>query len=171
MHGMGVLYGSDDLNLLHGYLQRHQGSIGLVFTGLDSLLKSRDDESRFLDYLESLVNSASQMQIILVVHKELKETRASMVRYTLESCDSTKCKTWMQRQLKRHSDEATCMETLVDNTCHPLCLDLMCTSVRMGESTAKELGEAVESDFLSTLIAEINIEPLTALQPKEQRFG
>ena len=169
MFGMGVLYESADKNFLSGFLQRRQGFIGMVITGLDALLNSREDESRLLDFLESLVDSGSNFQAILISNKQLKETRASMIHYPLEAFSQQECLTWMKGKLGRHAEDESILKSVMIEISHPLCLDLMFGIIKMGETDYQQLKEALENDWMDSVVDQITTGTLMSLEKRERK--
>ena len=170
MSEMGVVYEAADLNFVQGFLQRRQGSLGIIVTGIEALVCSRDDESRLLDSLENLTSAGEHVQIVLLSHSKLRETRACMVHYELLPFPLALCKNWMQTQLGRAAPEEEEMEQLIIEISHPLCLGLMSSLVRMGDINLKELSEAMENKALSLLADKVSSDTFSALKAKERRF-
>lgn len=171
MYGMGVMYESADSKFLLGFLQRCQGLIGIVVTGLDDLLRGREDESRFLDYLESLVDAGGTLQVVLITNKELKETRASMVHYTLESFSESACEEWTAMRLQKHTDDKSVLKGILHGVQHPLCLDLVISSITMGEAVVQDLAQVLANDCLDSLADQISAEHVAVLEKKERKCG
>ena len=170
MSEMGVVYEAADLKFVQGFLQRRQGSLGIVVTGIDALVCSRDDESRLLDSLENLTNAGEHVQIVMLSHTKLRETRACMVHYELPPFPLALCSNWMQTQLGRAVPEKEEIEQLIIEISHPLCLGMISSLVRMGAISLKEISEAIENKALSHLAEKVTSDTFSALKAKERRF-
>jgi len=149
MHQMGVLFELEDVQLLLGFLERRQRSVGLVISGLESLVKSREDECRLLDYLEKLTDSTYTVQVLLASDQVFKETRAGMITYEVDRFEDKESSEWIKQSLKKHIKNDGSMKaflTVVKG--HPLCLDLACSLVRLGEVTMQDLVQRLQDESL-----------------------
>eukprot|EP00210_Caulerpa_lentillifera_P000583 g564.t1 len=155
MHQIGVLFEMEDIQLLQGFLQRRQKPIGLVISGLESLVKTREDECRLLDYLEKLTDLTYTVQVLLVTDKAFKETRAKMITYEVLHFEEKQSTDWIKQNLGKHIGNNKCIKELLD--CikgHPLCFNLACSLIQFGEVTLDELLKHLQDASFASKIQE-----------------
>lgn len=85
MSALGILHETSDQQYLFGFLERQQEKhIGVVITGCHDLLDGSEKESKFVDYVENMINASKAMQVILTADQRLKESRPTVLTHELD---------------------------------------------------------------------------------------